>query len=68
MRPGAPLASGLALDDLTATVAGRPDGILLPKCLPEDVRTLDHYLSALEVAAGAPQGPVLYTGKVEKFY
>src|SRR6202040_2658640 len=47
-----PLASGLALDDLAATVAGRPDGILLPKCLPEDVRTLDHYLSAFEAAAG----------------
>jgi citrate lyase subunit beta/citryl-CoA lyase len=49
-----PLASGLALDDLAATVAGRPDGILLPKCLPEDVRTLDHYLSAFEAAAGIP--------------
>ncbi len=49
-----PLASGLALDDLAATVAGRPDGILLPKCLPDDVRTLDHYLSAFEAAAGAP--------------
>src|SRR5436853_5760406 len=45
-----PLASGLALDDLGATVAGRPDGILLPKCLPEDVRTLDHYLAAFEAA------------------
>src|SRR5438309_3193367 len=43
-----PLASGLALDDLAATVAGRPDGILLPKCVPEDVRTADHYLSALD--------------------
>ena len=51
-----PLASGLALDDLAATVAGRPDGILLPKCVPEDVRTLDHYLSAFEAAAGAPVG------------
>src|SRR3954452_19056391 len=49
-----PLASGLALDDLAATVAGRPDGILLPKCTPEDVRTVDHYLSAFEAAAGAP--------------
>ena len=49
-----PLASGLALDDLGATVAGRPDGILLPKCTPEDVRTADHYLSAFEAAAGAP--------------
>ena len=36
-----PLASGLALDDLAATVSGRPNGILLPKCVPGDVRTLD---------------------------
>ena len=53
-----PLNSGLALDDLAATVAGRPDGILLPKCLPEDVRTLDHYLSAFEAACGAPLGAI----------
>ena len=53
-----PLASGLALDDLAATVAGRPDGILLPKCVPDDVRTLDHYLSAFEAAAGAPMGAI----------
>ena len=53
-----PLASGLALDDLAATVAGRPDGILLPKCTPEEVRTADHYLSAFEAAAGAPVGAV----------
>src|SRR5712672_3282000 len=53
-----PLASGLALDDLATTVPGRPDGILLPKCLPEDVRTLDHYLSAFEVAAGAELGAI----------
>src|SRR5437588_11164147 len=51
-----PLASGLALDDLAATVAGRPDGILLPKCRPEDVRTADHYLAAFEAASGAPVG------------
>src|ERR1700686_5298076 len=53
-----PLASGLALDDLAATVAGRPDGILLPKCLPEDVRTADHYLAAFEAAAGVPVGAI----------
>ena len=53
-----PLASGLALDDLVATVAGRPDGILLPKCVPDDVRTADHYLSAFEAAAGAPVGAI----------
>ena len=51
-----PLASGLALDDLAATTTGRPDGILLPKCVPEDVRTLDHYLSAFEASAGLPVG------------
>src|SRR5580692_9362286 len=53
-----PLASGLALDDLAATIAGRPDGILLPKCVPDDVRTLDHYLSAFEAAAGDPVGGI----------
>jgi citrate lyase subunit beta/citryl-CoA lyase len=53
-----PLGSGLALDDLAATVAGRPDGILLPKCVPEDVRTLDHYLSAFEAATGAQVGAI----------
>ena len=53
-----PLQSGLALDDLAATVAGRPDGILLPKCVPDDVRTLDHYLSAFEAASGAPVGAI----------
>ncbi len=51
-----PLASGLALDDLAATIAGAPDGILLPKCVPEDLRTVDHYLSAFETAAGLPVG------------
>jgi len=46
------LASGVALDDLAAVVPGKPDGILLPKCVPEDLRTIDHYLCALEAAAG----------------
>jgi len=45
------LSSGLALDDLAAVVPGGPDGILLPKSVPEDLRTLDHYLSALEAAS-----------------
>ena len=53
-----PLASGLALDDLAATVGGRPDGVLLPKCQPEDVRTLDHYLSAFEATSGGPAGAI----------
>jgi citrate lyase subunit beta / citryl-CoA lyase len=53
-----PLASGLALDDLAATVAGKPDGILLPKCTPADVTTVDHYLSAFEAAAGNKVGAI----------
>jgi citrate lyase subunit beta / citryl-CoA lyase len=51
-----PLASGAALDDLSAVIPGRPFGILLPKCVPDDVRTLDHYLSAFEAAATLPLG------------
>src|SRR6202011_3589494 len=33
-------------------------GILLPKCVPEDLRTLDHYLSALETASALPPGNI----------
>jgi citrate lyase subunit beta/citryl-CoA lyase len=51
-----PLAGSDALADLTAVVPGRPDGILLPKCVPEDLRKLDHYLAAFETVAGAPVG------------
>jgi citrate lyase subunit beta/citryl-CoA lyase len=53
-----PLGSGAALDDLVAVVPERPDGILLPKCLPEDVRTLDHYLSAFEAASELAAGAI----------
>ena len=45
-----PLSSGVALDDLAAVMAGKPDGILLPKCVPGDLHALDHYLSAFEAA------------------
>jgi citrate lyase subunit beta/citryl-CoA lyase len=53
-----PLAGSDALDDLAATVPGKPDGILLPKCVPDDLRTLDHYLCAFEAAASLPGGAV----------
>jgi len=53
-----PLTSGAALDDLDAVLPGKPHGILLPKCLPEDVRTLDHYLTAFEAAFGLTPGAV----------
>src|SRR5581483_7813856 len=35
------LSTGVALDDLVAVVPGAPDGIMVPKCTPEDVRTVD---------------------------
>jgi citrate lyase subunit beta/citryl-CoA lyase len=53
-----PLESGAALDDLAAVLPGKPHGILLPKCLPEDVRTLDNYLTAFEAAFGLTPGAV----------
>ena len=53
-----PLASGAALDDLAAVAAGCPDGILLPKCVPEDLHTLDHYLAAFEAAAAIAAGSI----------
>lgn len=52
-----PLQGPHALADLAAVVAGRPGGIMLPKARQRaDVERLDHYLSALEVAAGIEQG------------
>jgi citrate lyase subunit beta / citryl-CoA lyase len=51
-----PLASDDALADLAAIMPSRPDGILLPKSTPADVRVLDHYLLALEAANGVARG------------
>src|ERR1700748_851655 len=53
-----PLASGAALDDLAAVIPGKPDGVLLPKALPQDLATLDHFLSAFETAFGVTPGAV----------
>jgi citrate lyase subunit beta/citryl-CoA lyase len=46
-----PLDTVDALADLVAIVPARPDGIMLPKALPEDAERLHHYLTALEAAA-----------------
>jgi citrate lyase subunit beta/citryl-CoA lyase len=52
-----PLQGPNALLDLAAVVAARPGGIMLPKARGRaDVELLDHYLSALEVAAGSERG------------
>lgn len=52
-----PLDGPHALADLAAIIPARPGGIMLPKARGRaDVDTLDHYLSALEVAVGIEQG------------
>jgi citrate lyase subunit beta/citryl-CoA lyase len=52
-----PLDTADALLDLAAIVAGRPDGLMLPKASgADDVVLLDHYLKALEVRDGVEQG------------
>lgn len=50
------LAGGAALDDLAVVMRVRPYGIVLPKCVPADVRTLDAHLSAFESVGGHPRG------------
>ncbi|MEH6401936.1 MAG: CoA ester lyase [Sneathiella sp.] len=52
-----PLDNELSLPDLAAVMAGAPDGIVLPKVYSaEEVKTLDKYLSILEVREGLVQG------------
>jgi citrate lyase subunit beta / citryl-CoA lyase len=52
-----PLQGPHAVTDLAAVVQGRPGGIMLPKARGRvDVELLDHYLTALEVAAGIEPG------------
>lgn len=52
-----PLDGPYSLDDLAAIMPAKPGGIMLPKIYSRaDVETLDHYLSALEVANGSLRG------------
>ncbi|WP_433152924.1 HpcH/HpaI aldolase/citrate lyase family protein [Actinomadura nitritigenes] len=52
-----PLDGPHALADLAAVMPARPGGVMLPKARGRaDVEKLDHYLSALEVSAGAEEG------------
>lgn len=49
--------TGLLPLDLAAAMAGRPDGIVLPKCAGgEDVRRLAHMLDGAEAVLGLPAG------------
>jgi citrate lyase subunit beta/citryl-CoA lyase len=52
-----PLLTELAAPDLAAVMAGRPDGIMLPKAAGGDeIRTLDRMLDRLEDANGQMRG------------
>ena len=52
-----PLNTPLSLPDLVAVMPGKPDGIVLPKPMnADDVRQLDHFLSALEQREGISLG------------
>jgi len=54
-----PIQDPGALADIAAIVAGRPDGIVVPKVRSgDDLLALDHYLSALEAQAGLEHGAV----------
>jgi len=52
------LASGELPADLAAIMAGKPDGIVLPKGEPEHLRALDARLTVLEAAHGVALGSV----------
>ncbi len=54
-----PLETGLTLEDLDVTMAGRPDGYVLPKVrCAEDVLTADRELARLEAREGRAPGSV----------
>jgi len=68
-----PLDGPHALADLAAVLPARPGGVMLPKSRGRaDVEILDHYLSALEVAAGIERGStkviVLVTETAESMF
>jgi citrate lyase subunit beta/citryl-CoA lyase len=54
-----PVATDDALLDLAAVIAGRPDGIMLPKARDgADVERASHWLESLEARTGLGQGSV----------
>ena len=53
------LDTGIALKDLARIVGGKPDGVVLPKCVSGVyVTRLDHYLTALEAREDIEQGSI----------
>lgn len=57
------LDTGRTLGDLAAVMAGRPDGIALPKCADAaQVRQVSHWLDAFEAAHGIAPGATRIIG------
>jgi len=50
------MQSGEAVADLAAVMPGRPEGIVLPKCEPQQLRALDAHLLRFEMQHGAMAG------------
>ena len=51
------LDTGLTLGDLAATMQGKPDGIVFPKCVGQaDLDLMSNYLDALEAREGIERG------------
>lgn len=51
-----PLATDLSAADIEAVLPGAPDGLVVPKATPDDVRRLGERLDAVEVGAGLAPG------------
>jgi citrate lyase beta subunit len=60
------LGTGLARDDVAATVVGRPDGYVIPKVeSAEDVRQVSWWLAETETAQGWAVGTIRLIGLIE---
>jgi citrate lyase beta subunit len=57
-----PIETGLSMEDIAVTMAGNPDGYVIPKLRSEDdVRAIDRALSNFEMMAGRRTGSVALT-------
>ncbi|MGL5962950.1 MAG: HpcH/HpaI aldolase/citrate lyase family protein [Fusobacteriaceae bacterium] len=60
-----PLSSPFALEDIDMMGRMKPDAILLPKAVPEDMKFLDEKLTLIEKEEGFPEGSIKIHALVE---
>lgn len=60
-----PLSSPFALEDIDMMGRMKPDAILLPKAVPEDMKFLDEKLTIIEKEEGFPEGSIKIHALVE---